>query len=162
MSNIQFFEHYSQKIKLFHGLSADEIAHIMRQGTMMEFRSGENIFHKGQLGNSLFIVLHGKVNITINGRRIGLCKIGDAFGEMSVLNHRPHTASADAATNVQVFILHEQQLNRILQQHVAARFLMNVIHVLSSHLENANITNTKKDLMIRRLTDHREVAAAVG
>ena len=127
----------------------------------MDFRAGETIFHKGQLGSNLFIVLQGNVNLMVGQRRIARCKPGDAFGEMSVLNHRPHTASAEAVTSVKVFLLSEQQLNRILQQGVAVRLLLNVVHMLSAYLETANQINTQNDLLIRRLTQSVESTVAV-
>lgn len=67
-----------------------------------------------------------------------MCKVGDAFGEMSVLNHRPRTATATAETAVRLFTLDEAQVNKILEKRVAVRLLLNVIHVLSERLEDAN------------------------
>ena len=160
MSKMQKYARYAEKVKLFNGLSAEEVSHILHQGTTVEFRAGDTIFHKGQMGSNLFNVLHGKVNITIDGRRIARCNPGDAFGEMSVLNHRPHTASADAASDVKVFTLNEQQMNEILCRRSAVRLLMNVIHMLSSYLENANFVNSKHERTIRQLTEaHAETPA---
>lgn len=161
MNTVEKYDQYSKRIKLFNGLNGDEVAQILRKGTTMKFRPGDTIFHKGQIGSNLFIVLSGKVNITIKGNRIALCKPGDAFGEMSVLNHRPHTASADAASHVEVFVLHEKQLNELLQQGVAVRLLLNVIHTLSAYLENANIINTRNERILRRMNLVQQEAAAV-
>ena len=156
MSDMRKYEKYAQKVKLFNGLSPEEVSHILHQGATLEYRAGDTIFHKGQLGSNLFIVLHGKVNITLEGRRIALCNPGDAFGEMSVLNHRPHTASADAASDVKVFTLNEQQLNKILRRESAVRLLLNVIHMLSSYLENANFLNAKNERLIRQLSEQHQ------
>ena len=153
MSDKRKYEKYAQKVKLFNGLSAEEVSHILHQGATIEFRAGDTIFHKGQMGSNLFVLLHGKVNITIDGHRIARCSPGDAFGEMSVLNHRPHTASADAATDVKVFTLNEQQLNKILRRESAVRLLLNVIHMLSSYLENANFVNSQHERTIRKLSE---------
>lgn len=156
MSDMRRYQKYAEKIKLFNGLSAEEVSHILHQGTTVDFRAGDTIFHKGQLGSNLFIVLHGKVNITIDGRMIARCAPGDAFGEMSVLNHRPHTASANAASDVKVFTLNEQQLNQILRRESAVRLLLNVIHMLSSYLENANFVNSKNERLIRELSQQHQ------
>ena len=57
---------------------------------------------------------------------------------MSVLNHRPRTATAAAETDVKLFTLDESQVNEILEKRVAVRLLLNVVHVLSERLEEAN------------------------
>lgn len=138
MSDRSKYARYAQKVKIFDGLSLDEVSEIMRHGDTLRFRAGQTIFHKGQLGNSIFIVLQGTVDIENEGIIIGKCRVGDAFGEMSVLNHRPHCASAAAATAVKVFTIDETQIHKLLDELVGVRFLMNIVHVLSAHLETAN------------------------
>ena len=138
MSDPTKYAHYARRIKIFAGLSAEEVTEILRHGDKMYFRAGQPIFHKGHLGSTLFIVLRGIVDIENEGCIIAKCREGDAFGEMSALNHRPHCASAAAATDVKLFAIDEKQMDELLDGHVATRFLLNIIHVLSSHLDKAN------------------------
>ncbi|HIA47913.1 MAG TPA: cyclic nucleotide-binding domain-containing protein [Candidatus Hydrogenedentes bacterium] len=159
MSDMRRYETYAQKIKLFSGLTPEEVSEVLQLGSKLEFRAGDSIFHKGQLGSNLFIVLHGMVNITIDRTVIGKCRPGDAFGEMSVLNHRPHCASADAATDVKLFTLDERQINSIFEKHVAVRLLLNIIHTLSSHLEKANRVNSKNAKLVKELEGDKEEVA---
>lgn len=159
MSDMRRYETYAQKIKLFSGLTPEEVSEILHLGSKLEFRAGDSIFHKGQLGSNLFIVLHGMVNITIDREVIAKCRPGDAFGEMSVLNHRPHCASADAATDVKLFTLDERQINSIFEKRVAVRLLLNIIHTLSSYLENANLVNSKNVKLLKVLEREKEAAS---
>jgi CRP-like cAMP-binding protein len=151
MTDTRKYEQYAKKVKLFEGLNAEEVSEILHHGQTVEHRPGDSIFHKGQLGNNLYIVLNGTVNITLEYKIIAKCRVGDAFGEMSLLNHRPHCASADAATSVRLFILSEDQLNKILQKGVAVRLLLNIIHMLSAYLENANHINSTNTKLIQAL-----------
>lgn len=151
MTDMRKYETYAKKIKLFSGLTPKEVSDILHLGSKLEYRAGDSIFHKGQLGNNLFIVLNGTVNITIDRNVIAKCRPGDAFGEMSVLNQRPHCASADAASDVKLFTLDEEQINRVLEKRVAVRLLLNIIHMLSSHLENTNLSNSKNSKLIKAL-----------
>lgn len=138
MSDLRKYERYAKKIKIFEGLSLDEVTEIVRRGDKIRFHAGQTIFHKGQLGSTIFIVLKGRVNIDNDGFIIAKCREGDAFGEMSVLNHRPHRASAEAATDLKLFTIDEKQISELLTKHLASHFLLNIIHVLSAHLERAN------------------------
>ena len=138
MSGMEKYQRYAKRIKLFNGLKPDEVSDILHRGTKMEFREGQTIFHRGQGGKTIFMVFRGTVDISLGKQVIAKCRVGDAFGEMSVLNHKPHCATAAAHTDVKVFTISEDDSNEILNRRVAIRFLLNIIHVLSGHLETAN------------------------
>ena len=153
------YQAYAKRVPLFNGLEADEISEILHLGSKLKYKAGDSIFFQGQLGANIFIVFHGIVNITIDNSVIAKCRVGDCFGEMSALNHTPHTASAEAATDCSVFALHEKDINKILKTHAAVRFLMNIIHVLSGHLETANHVNSKYFKQIKSLQRARSDTA---
>lgn len=138
MSDEARYRQYAEKVRIFKGLQPDEVSDILRKGRSVDFHQGQTIFHEGMLGSNLFIVLKGEIGLYNKNRLIATCKVGDAFGEMSVLNHRPRTATAAAETEVKLFTLDESQVNEILQKHVAVRLLLNIVHVLSERLEDAN------------------------
>lgn len=149
MSDMRRYQEYAKKIKLFNGLSPDDVSDILHLGTKIEYRAGDSIFHKGQMGANIFVLFNGTVNITMDGTMIAKCRPGDVFGEMSALNHTPHCASAEAASKCKVFALHEKDISNVLKTPVAVRFLLNIIHVLSAHLENANTVNSKNYRLIQ-------------
>ncbi len=138
MSNRDKYKKYAKQIPIFKDLTPEEVSDILHEGRESFFQQGKAIFHKGQLGRSLFVVFSGSVDIFDGEHKIATCRVGDAFGEMSALDHRPHSATALAATDVRLFTLDEEQIGDMLEQRVAARFLLNVIHVLSGHLANTN------------------------
>lgn len=129
---------YAEKIRIFKGLIPEEVEYILHHGKILVFREGETIFHEGQLGSNLFIVLSGRIAIYKKNKQIATCNVGDAFGEMAVLNHAPRTATAAAIKETKLFTLDEKQINDILEKHVAVRLLLNIIHVLSERLEEAD------------------------
>lgn len=129
---------YAERVKIFKGLEPEEVKDILQQGKILHYHEGQTIFHEGMLGSNLFVVLNGEIGIYRKNKLIGKCLIGDAFGEMSVLNQRPRSATAAALTSVSLFTLDERQINQILHKHVAVRVLLNVVHVLSERLESTN------------------------
>ena len=138
MNSSDQYRRYAKRIKIFNGIDPDDVGDILHRGNFIEFQSGQTIFHKGQRGSDIFVVFRGSVNIYVDDKVIAICRVGDAFGEMSVLNHNPHCATAMAHTDVKLFIINENEINTVLEKHVAVRFLLNIIHVLSGHLEVAN------------------------
>jgi len=141
MKDPKKYAHYADKIPIFHGLSPEEVEAMLHHGKRLYYRAGETIFHEGMLGSNLFIVLSGTVGIYHKEDLIAKCQVGDAFGEMAVLNKRPRSATAVSITESKLLTFEERQINEFLEKHVAVRLLMNVVHVLSERLENANATN---------------------
>jgi CRP-like cAMP-binding protein len=139
---------YTEKTRLFHALKPEEVGRILKEGRMVNFQKGQTIFHEGQLGSNLFIIFRGEVGIYSKNRLIAKCKIGDAFGEMAVINQSPRSAAASALTDAKLFTLDEAGTKKVLEQDFAVRVLMNIIQVMSERLEAAN--SSIADLRKRR------------
>jgi len=146
MEDEERYRRYAQKIPIFKGFEPEDVDYILRHGKVMHFATGQVIFQEGMLGSNVFIILSGEVGIYRADAQIATCKVGDAFGEMAVLNKQPRTATATALTETRCFTLDEKQLYDFLQKHIANKLLLNVIHVLSERLETANawIAEAKK------------------
>ena len=145
MSDEDKYEQYAKKVRIFNGMKAGEVSDILHQGKVVYFKQGQTIFHEGMLGSNLFIVLSGQIGIYMKGKIIARCHVGDAFGEMAVLNHTPRCATAAALSDTTLFTLDEMQINNILRRQVAVRLLLNVIHILSERLETANVALAERE-----------------
>ncbi len=132
------YRRYAEKIRIFQGLKASEVADILHRGRVVYFHEGQTVFHEGMLGTNLFVVLSGEVAIKSKNQLISTCRVGDAFGEMAALNRRPRTASAVAQLPSKLLTLDEGQLVEYLDKALAVKVLLNIIHVLSERLELAN------------------------
>lgn len=153
------YRKYAEKIKIFNGLSPEDVEFILHCGQVLEFRENQTIFHEGMLGTNLFIVLSGAVGIYNKSELIAKCEVGDAFGEMAVLNHKPRIASATALAAAKVFTLDERNINNILEKRVAVHMLLNIIHILSERLEKSNAVNVEMRKVMRRAGIQHEAKA---
>ena len=135
----QKYAQYVEKVEIFKGLSPADVGQILEQGRTWRFDRGKTIFHQGSLGSNLFIVLKGEIGIYNKDDLIAKLHTGEAFGEMALLNKKPRSATAAALTDVKLFTLDEDQINKILERRVAVRVLLNIVHVLCERLEAANV-----------------------
>lgn len=144
--NEEKYRKYAQKIPIFKGFEPEDVDYILHHGKVIDFNQGQTIFHEGMMGSNVFIILSGEVGIFRKNEIIAKCGVGDAFGEMAVLNRQPRTATATATVATRCFTIDERELNEVLKKHVATKLLLNVIHVLSERLETANawIAEAKK------------------
>jgi CRP/FNR family cyclic AMP-dependent transcriptional regulator len=83
---------------------------------------GETIFHRGEPGDELFLVKEGRVNVFVTsdiGDMITLANAtsGEVFGEISLLDGGPRTASAAAVDATTVLTLDRDKLLELVQRH---------------------------------------------
>ena len=90
---------------LFQGVDPGATASLIAQLRPVEFRRGQEIFHQGDPGDTLFIIVSGKVKIAYenpDGRASLLALLGpsDVFGELAIFDPGPRTSTAAAVTPV--------------------------------------------------------------
>jgi CRP/FNR family transcriptional regulator, cyclic AMP receptor protein len=90
---------------IFRGVEPGELAAFPKQLHPVGFRRGHVIFHEGDPGHGMYIILSGKVKIgrySPDGRENLLSILGpsDMFGELSIFDPGPRTSNATAVTAV--------------------------------------------------------------
>src|SRR5436190_10778923 len=86
------------EVPFFQLLDDGEREELSRQLDVVEVKSGETVFHYAEPGDSLYVIRSGSVEIFVKdnaGTRIVLetAGEGDVFGELSLLDGGPRTAS---------------------------------------------------------------------
>ncbi len=105
------------------------------------FRAGEAIFSAGGLGNAMFVIASGEVKITVVSSTqqeitLALLTIGDAFGELSLLDGGPRSASAIAGTDVELLALYREEFLSVIESDVAV--LHGLLGVLAQIIRHTN------------------------
>ena len=71
----------------------------LQHATTVRFAAGSPIMREGEAGVSMYVVMEGKVSITIRNSEVGLVQAGGTFGEMALVDQSPRTASATAQSD---------------------------------------------------------------
>jgi uncharacterized membrane protein len=92
---------------------------------VVRFPAGKVLFNYGDPGDSLYVIRSGEVEVFFKddtGARIVLdtAKAGDVFGELSLLDGGPRTASVVATQDLEALRVDRAQLDHFLQRHPAA------------------------------------------
>jgi CRP-like cAMP-binding protein len=90
---------------IFQGVEPSAVAALTKQLQPVDFPRGHVIFHEGEPGDRLYIILSGKVKVgrrSADGRENLLTIMGpsDMFGELSIFDPGPRTSSATTVTEV--------------------------------------------------------------
>lgn len=113
-------------IPFFAGLdpvALDRLAGSMRS---RRFRRGEVIFHLGDPGDALFVIVSGEVKITLpsdSGDEAILATLrpGDAFGEIALLDGAPRSASATAMGPTETVVLPRDRFHELIATEAGFR-----------------------------------------
>jgi len=124
-------------IPLFSSLASDAHAELASRLVNRRYRRGETVFHKGDPGSTLFIIKNGKVKITALSPEgaeliITILAEGDFFGELSILDGAPRSASATAMEATQALALQRDDFLEVIngRPEVSAEILAILSHRL--------------------------------
>ena len=126
---------------IFQGVDADAAESLAKELEYLEARRGETIFNEGEPGDSLYIVLSGKLKVgrrAADGRQnlIALMGPSDMVGELSLFDPGPRTATATAVTDVRMARLRKQALRPWLNNR--PEIAEQLLRVLARRLRRTN------------------------
>lgn len=121
-----------RRVPLFADLTDDEADELWTSGTQLEAAPGETVIAEGDLGDSLYIILSGELEVTKRdaGRNITLAtrQPGEFLGEMSLLEQAPRSASVRAVTASRLLVIGPEAFRRLLAgQPEAATTLLRTV-----------------------------------
>lgn len=113
-------------IPFFSGLDAASLESVGRGMRARRFRRGEVIFHQGDPGDALFIVMGGAIKIMLPSETgdeaiLATLRPGDVFGELALLDGAPRSATAVALEATETLILPRDQFRELLATEPAIR-----------------------------------------
>src|SRR5262249_48374592 len=94
--------------------------------------AGQVLCTEGEPGHECFVVAHGEAGGERAGHTGAKLGAGASFGELPLLNRGPRSATVRAATDMQLYVLHEQSFVTVLTELPA--LAMKLLAVLASRL----------------------------
>lgn len=88
-----------QGVPMFSALSKRDISRLWDSMRLVEHEPGDDIVVEGRAGRGFHLILEGTVRVQRKGKRIDLGP-GDFFGEISLIDEGPRTATCTAETPV--------------------------------------------------------------
>ena len=131
------------KVPLFEGLPPADRAAISRVAAYRTYRRGERIVTQGQPGDSFFVILRGRLSVSIlspEGREIVLSTLaaGEHFGEMALLDEAPRSATVTAVEKSELAVLTRDAFFDLLKGNFV--LFRGLLSAYSRRLRHANAT----------------------
>ena len=130
-------------------LTPDQLERVARAGEVESYNANETIVAEGTLGDALFLVLSGEVAVHRGAQTFATLGGGDFFGEMSLVEPAPRSATVTAMSAVFLFRLPHDALRAMLEEDPAAAnvLLVQVVKTLSERLRRANQMLSSVDML---------------
>ena len=130
-----------QLVPFFNNLQDDEAKNLSKRLVLRRFGPDQVIFHHGDPGGLLYIIVNGKVKIThttLDGQEamLAIFGAGDFFGELALLDDSPRSATAEALEETETLTLHREEFIRYIGDN--PDFALHVLHTLAQHIRRLN------------------------
>lgn len=124
-----------KSVPLFEGMTLQQLEAIHQCLSEQHYLAGELIFAEGDIGDELFIVLEGEVEILIRLDSeqpfvLGKIQAGTYFGEMSILDNEPRSAAARVTVDTRALTLKGDDLKELI--YTMPEIAFTIFRVLSA------------------------------
>jgi len=111
---------------LFAGLDARGLASLAAEMRSRRFRRAEVLFHQGDPGDALFVVISGAIKISLPSEEgdeaiLATLRSGDFFGELALLDGAPRSATAIALEPTETLVLPRTRFRDLIASEPAIR-----------------------------------------
>lgn len=129
------------RVPLFAGLSPEQAARLEEVTQRRTFKRGEVIFHKGDSGSTLFMIVLGQVKILLpsdSGEEalLAVLDAGDFFGELSLIDEQPRSATVVATEQTETLVLHRDDFLNFLSTNPG--LAIDMLRVLAQRLRETD------------------------
>jgi CRP-like cAMP-binding protein len=132
-------------MNLFQGLTAEGLERIAAIAGEESHPLGAFVFHEGEMGDKLYLILDGKVRISrdlpgMGEEALAVLGPGESFGEMSLIDDTPRSADARVHERCRLLVITREAFEDLLFVHkdLAYEILWNFVKTLSGRLREAN------------------------
>ncbi len=105
-----------QRVPLFSGFDEDELRRVAALSRIAETPAGTVVTQIGEPGDSFFVIIDGTVTVRTPVGAGSQLQPGDFFGEMSLLDGEPRSATIVATTDLRLLIVDRSHFWRLLDE----------------------------------------------
>lgn len=140
------FQALAEKITIFHGLTDEQLGHLVPFLKRKEIKAGEVLVQEGDEASGMYLITEGEARLWKKGQTpkdkaiIGQLKAGDVFGEMSLIDCQKRSATVVAITDIISLKLPYTAMNELFEHHpkTFGILMLNIAREISRRLRKAD------------------------
>jgi CRP/FNR family cyclic AMP-dependent transcriptional regulator len=103
-----------KKVPLFSNLSQRHLGEIAKHADQVQVEKGRVLVQQGKTGWDFIFIVDGEARVEKDGKVIRQLSGSDFFGEISLIDGEPRTASVIAETDMTLLIVHKTSFDHLL------------------------------------------------
>jgi CRP-like cAMP-binding protein len=127
-------------VPLFSACSRGELNRIASLVDQVEVPAGKSLAREGDPGWEFFVICEGKAKATKRGRKIASLGPGAFFGEMSLLDEGPRSATVTAESDMQLLVLSSRSFSALVAENPSVS--RKLLRGMAERLRGAETTPT--------------------
>lgn len=103
-------------VPLFANLNKKNLKEIADITEEISKQAGDVLAQEGKTGQAFVFIIEGKVRVERNDKVVNRLSASDFFGEISLIDGQPRTATVTAETDVKLLVLHASYFDELLEK----------------------------------------------
>ena len=123
-------------MQMFRYLSYRELVRVMNIAETADVDAGQEIFHEGDQGDAMYVVMTGSVRLSKDGVKVADLGKGQHFGEMSLVDRSVRSLSAAGVSAARMAVIKRKDFYDIIKKEpqLAVKLLWSFVQVLGARL----------------------------
>ena len=98
-----------KRVPLFSHASPRSLEFVATRTDDIDVEAGRTLIKQGEPGDTFYVLLDGEADVTVDGKRRRTLRAGDFFGEISMLDRGPATATVTATEPSRMMVMSHMQ-----------------------------------------------------
>ena len=124
-----------QKVPLFRDLSRKQLEQVAGLADELDIRAGKRLATAGETGQELFVIVDGSATVKAARGRTSRLGPGEFFGEMSLIDGGPRSATVEAAVDMKLLVVGRREFWTLL--NAAPSLGLKIMSTLSRRVRDA-------------------------
>jgi CRP-like cAMP-binding protein len=105
------------RVGLFSGFTRRELEFLASRTDEVELQAGQTLIEQGSLGDTFYLLLDGEASVQVDGHDRPRLRPGSFFGEISMLDRGPATATVVSTTPARLLVMSHDQFRDAIKSN---------------------------------------------
>ncbi len=123
---------FLQDVDIFENTTTEDLSHIAAITDEINFKANTDIYQIGDVSDSMYLVIEGKVRLHHNDRQVMIAQIKDVFGTWALFDDEPRVVTATTLQDSVLLKINREEFYDLLADHL--QITLGILKTLSKRL----------------------------
>ena len=123
-----------KSIDLFSKIPESDLLILAMEFETVRFKANTVVMTQGDIGNSMYILISGEVNVDVDGQTIATLEDKNIFGELAIFDPEPRSATITTTKDTVLFTIKSDVVYDLISRY--PNVSRGIIKILSQRVRN--------------------------